>query len=152
MYKPTGIPPMEWDRESPMGGMGAVQGIVVRTRTRPPSLAGSLNSWMDGTAKVHKKEKELPRHSSEQEGGRILRRFLCDSVAPRRQGRRRRYTSHNNWMAQGVYYPSARRPTREAPRPRFPPLYLRRLASKGGLVPLVARRNVGVKSVGFHRS
>ena len=42
--------------------------------TRTHSLRdGSLNTWMDGTigtAKVHKKEKELRRHSSEKEGGR----------------------------------------------------------------------------------
>ena len=70
---------------------------------------------MDGTttATVHKKEKELlhPQTEREREGGYCgvssapLPRFGL-SVAPRKEGRKEgRYTSHNNWMAQGVYYP-----------------------------------------------
>ena len=66
--------------------------------TRTHSLRdGSLNTWMDGTigtAKVHKKEKELRRHSSEKEGGREdiaafpLPRHAVgrrDSVAPKKE-------------------------------------------------------------------
>ena len=72
-----------------------------------------MNTWMDGTtgtAKVHKKEKELRRHSSEKEGGRILQRFLCDSVAAASEGGEGIRAIITGWLKAFIIRPRDARP------------------------------------------
>ena len=100
--------------------------------TRTHSLRdGSLNTWMDGTigtAKVHKKEKELRRHSSEIEGGRediaafpLPRppRRRRDSVAPKKEAGKAKEGIRaiiTGWLKAFIIRPRDARPERRRGR------------------------------------